>query len=716
MTNKISKKKNGSILWFSLIFTIAFGLTIGAILKFGLLESKLSERGYQSSISQNVVESVLDANIAKLASLWQNTSIFPSGSVSGLVGISSTVQSSFPGNNISFSNSSVTAGAVSSASTIYIDPTDPSNTEDPAKGKNIVARNVTLLAKVQATGQLGTQETSYGKAILQIRNTPLLSYAVFYAMDMEFHPGPNMTITGPIHTNGDIYYSPGGQLYFNSSITTSGNIYHTMAPGSPESDQGGTVWISNGSSYVNDYKGSGSRTSESSYYDSNYSDWKTISSSLWNGNVQSSVNGIQPMSLVNFPNYVRDNPATSTVDDALNYAYAVIEPNLLVAGRLNSTYNKGAGEQQKFAYQAGLTARIYKGTSKPVSNAVRLSTNYWVAFFKLSRTDAANPFSSPVLNGNNQVTEVPITVKSSYVSSLMQMNEYKENSSGTPTSGFYDLRMNQGLNILQLDISQLRLSVDNTASGYSTSMWQANYSPTQDYNGVIYVEFPWNTAQTPGPDNVMVGNSGYGLFVKNGTSVPNPSYNNAAGRQDGFTLATNNVMYIKGSFNADGNASTGSSTTSDNASNPNPPAFLAADAITVLSNNWNFSLSKNANVSNRPATFTEITAAFLQGIVPTGKGGTTSESGGVHNFPRLLENWSNVELRIRGSLNCLYESEIANQFFGGGYYSPPIRNWGYFDQFGNGNYPPGMPSTRSFRKIAFSLLTLPQYTAALSSL
>ena len=45
-----------------------------------------------------------------------------------------------------------------------------------------------------------------------------------------------------------------------------------------------------------------------------------------------------------------------------------------------------------------------------------------------------------------------------------------------------------------------------------------------------------------------------GLLLTNAEEIPNPSYNqNTNGRDDGFTLATNAVMYVKGHFNADGN-------------------------------------------------------------------------------------------------------------------------------------------------------------------
>ena len=52
---------------------------------------------------------------------------------------------------------------------------------------------------------------------------------------------------------------------------------------------------------------------------------------------------------IGYSDYVRDDPETAAIDDALNHSYALIEPNLPIensSGGLNR-FNKGEGEKRK---------------------------------------------------------------------------------------------------------------------------------------------------------------------------------------------------------------------------------------------------------------------------------------------------------------------------------------------------------------------------------
>jgi hypothetical protein len=112
----------------------------------------------------------------------------------------------------------------------------------------------------------------------------------------------------------------------------------------------------------------------------------------------------------------------------------------------------------------------------------------------------------------------------------------------------------------------------------------------------------------------------------------------------------------------------------------------------------------------------EVCAGLVAGIVLSDSTSASNESGGAQNFPRFLENWGSATLAYRGSLVCLYSSEIGAQPWASGYYSPPTRNWGYYSQFASGVYPPGTPSSRSYRLVNFSFLSQAQYNAAIAAL
>lgn len=58
------------------------------------------------------------------------------------------------------------------------------------------------------------------------RLVPLFQFAAFYNKDLEILPGPTMTLSGPVHTNGDLYlFSDGNSLTITGQVTTAGDLY-----------------------------------------------------------------------------------------------------------------------------------------------------------------------------------------------------------------------------------------------------------------------------------------------------------------------------------------------------------------------------------------------------------------------------------------------------------------------------------------------------------
>jgi len=105
------------------------------------------------------------------------------------------------------------------------------------------------------------------------------------------------------------------------------------------------------------------------------------------------------------------------------------------------------------------------------------------------------------------------------------------------------------------------------------------------------------------------------------------------------------------------------------------------------------------------ATKERINATIISGIVPSRSG---QGYGGLHNFPRFLENWSGKDLFIQGAFLQLNFSTAGTGPFDAdawdpgdtpiapaeqiGYYSPPGRRWGY--DVGLQFAPPGPISQR----------------------
>ena len=102
-------------------------------------------------------------------------------------------------------------------------------TEDPANPVAI------LIPPGEAFQNLNAQEYRYGVASLAVspdgrpeailemrfksRLVPLFQFAVFYSKDLEIAPGPEMTLGGAVHANGDIYLGADELLTITGQVT-----------------------------------------------------------------------------------------------------------------------------------------------------------------------------------------------------------------------------------------------------------------------------------------------------------------------------------------------------------------------------------------------------------------------------------------------------------------------------------------------------------------
>ncbi len=164
----------------------------------------------------------------------------------------------------------------------------------------------------------------------------------------------------------------------------------------------------------------------------------------------------------------------------------------------------------------------------------------------------------------------------------------------------------------------------------------------------------------------------------------------------GFSLATPNPLYVWGNYNETNAAFLGTTNTSGGTI----PSALMSDAMTILSSQWNDRLSLTSAYANGAANWdaasaTTVNAAILTGVVPSTGSDNMHFSGGVHNLPRLLEDWSSSTLWLNTSIINLFNSTRAKgQFLNPGiYYAPPTRKFSYDQNFSNPNkVPPGIPN------------------------
>lgn len=208
-----------------------------------------------------------------------------------------------------------------------------------------------------------------------------------------------------------------------------------------------------------------------------------------------------------------------------------------------------------------------------------------------------------------------------------------------------------------------------------------------------------------------------GIRLINGTLLPGRYDSANPAETRGFTVASENGVYVLGNYNATGVTSFGTPTPSTDYVPHNTvdhvPASIAADAITILSNNWQDarSFTHAFNLGSRPATMTTIRFAMLTGdtlsslnATPNQGGGDPRMSGGVHNFKRFLEAWAGVRVNYSGSIINLFNSQNNSAPFKccTRVYGAPDRNWVFDTTFLNINrIPPGTPFFQSIQITGF---------------
>jgi len=78
--------------------------------------------------------------------------------------------------------------------------------------------------RISSTVVHGTA-TAFVSRTVELTMTPIFQYMIFYENDLEILPGPNMLLSGRIHSNADIYLSSGGTLTLDTNyLRSTGDI------------------------------------------------------------------------------------------------------------------------------------------------------------------------------------------------------------------------------------------------------------------------------------------------------------------------------------------------------------------------------------------------------------------------------------------------------------------------------------------------------------
>jgi len=211
----------------------------------------------------------------------------------------------------------------------------------------------------------------------------------------------------------------------------------------------------------------------------------------------------------------------------------------------------------------------------------------------------------------------------------------------------------------------------------------------------------------------------------------------SGGTAGGFSVASENPIYVQGDYNSSSLPSAAPNGFNDAFPLCHVPASVMGDAVTLLSNAWqpgaqsgyvsgdanSFAYPTVMNTTNeRNASTTYYRMAVMAGKTipfPAYNGTTallswgaedTGSDGGIHNFLRYVEDWGGETLNYTGSLASFYISQQATGIYKccNAVYSPPTRNYSFDTDFQNiTKLPPGSPRFTDVNALSYYQSVLP---------
>ena len=356
---KLLHQKRGSALLTVVMLTTVMAILTASILSYTLSERRGNERNRLIQRTKNMSE-----NISAYAAEQITTKLYRVRSANPIAFMTGTNAVDLPPVNVlqasdstyaSGSAMEVRAGLTGSTGLVFIDPaTNPTNAN---AGLQVNTASVPIIAK--ATGRhlaLGTY-TSYSQQDLAVDFIPLFQFAIFYNMDMEFNPGADMVISGPLHCNGELSArSQTGRvnvIQFTDRVSTSKGFYADASKQGPtivntgtvDSGPGGTgplrfqhsttgtvTSILSATSVWRDHKyGSATETTTTQ------NNFKVFATTTYGLNLRTSVHGVTNMVLPSVSDYKEtDDPATPE-DDRDNGRQVIARPDAADTAGLKET-------------------------------------------------------------------------------------------------------------------------------------------------------------------------------------------------------------------------------------------------------------------------------------------------------------------------------------------------------------------------------------------
>jgi hypothetical protein len=595
-------------------------------------------------------------------------------------------------------------------------------------GTTSIGRNYYFTAMTSATINmplLGDVTYNSGRNFV-FSNTSLFQYAVFYQGNLEMAAGGDMTISGPISTNASAFLGAGDNggtgNPFSLTLTDSVAFFQDYN-GAADPTSGETDYLLQGSSNLVDpiYNPNPDASAPTNQVAQRALQVSKLTAQ------SSFIGGVDVQADVNNPSYAAAYTNLQGVVDPNEVYRAVIAPPPTTDGEPTSadlTEDETVAGSRMYN-RAGILITIEQTSPGPPVIGVNVAIHVGIAPDATIPRNTANlhlydAIFPSITNPTGAATDVIQGVRQTFV-------DPREVQNGA-----------SGVNLTTIDVGNLNVALNSGIMSAGTTL-------QQNYNGVVYIYDNTNNATNPPANGTTTLTSSLnGIRIVDGTSTPNFSDQN--GNPIGFTMVSNNGLYVQGDYNT-------SQITIGGVPNNDNPSAVMGDAITALSQGWNLTANQGTTLQAmtpgtaggaREATAStafpyttaqsamstayptlepptaagtangmQINAAILTGNTPTNVSGSLG-SGGAQNLVRMIEDWyydptgsgAALTLTLKGSLGQLFTSKyFSGAYLGSGvthgiYIQPKSRVLSYDPVFKN-NTPAGSPSTTSFTRGSF---------------
>ena len=150
-------------------------------------------------------------------------------------------------------------------------------TQGPLAGLHALVKSFTITST-------GSSSIDQSQVVLvqefECNLVPIFQFAVFYGNDLEIAPGPDMTLIGRVHSNGNLWVQAGSTLNMDSYVTCSGQFLHGRK------GAGGTSY---GNVFIKDAAGTyQNMLRNGTWLDATVPHWYDSATTRWTGRVQDS--------------------------------------------------------------------------------------------------------------------------------------------------------------------------------------------------------------------------------------------------------------------------------------------------------------------------------------------------------------------------------------------------------------------------------------------